>query len=144
MTRPKPAAPDDPRVELVMRTFSRGSRDDFGWLADATHPDGLADWSRSRGPYRGIYRGRDEVLGFFRGTREAWEDVEYFHDEMLDAGQDRIIRVGGMRARGKGSGVAVEAAGAQLFEFKDGLIWRVTLYQSKEEAVAAVEPDSPT
>jgi hypothetical protein len=43
-----------------------------------------------------------------------------------------------MRARGHASGIEIEASGAQVFEFRDGLLWRATMYQSKEEALAAV------
>jgi ketosteroid isomerase-like protein len=137
MAGPSPAAPDDPRVELILRVYSAASAEQVDEYLDTTHPDGVADWSRSRGPYMGVYRGRDEVVRFFAAVREAWGEFEYFHDELIDAGPDRIVRVGGMRARGRGSGIPIQATGAQLFEFKDGLIWRVTLYQDRAEALAA-------
>jgi ketosteroid isomerase-like protein len=137
MARPSPAAPGDPRVELILRLYSAASAEELDRYLETTHPDGVADWSRSRGPYKGVYRGRDEVLRFFSAIREAWGEFEYFHDELIDAGPERIVRVGGIRARGRGSGIQIEASGAQLFEFKDGLIWRVTLYQDRAEALAA-------
>jgi ketosteroid isomerase-like protein len=106
-------------------------------MLDDLHPDGVADWSRSRGPFRGVYRGRQEVLAFFAEVDEAWDEVEYFHTELIPIGE-RVVRVGGMRARGRGSGVEIEASGAQVFEFRDGMVWRVTLYQDRDEALAAV------
>jgi hypothetical protein len=126
MAGPSPAAPDDPRVQLILRVYSAASAEQVDEYLDTTHPDGVADWSRSRGPYKGVYRGRDEVVRFFAAVREAWGEFEYFHDELIDAGP------GGGEAESRS-----RPQGAQLFEFKDGLIWRVTLYQDRAEALAA-------
>jgi hypothetical protein len=41
-----------------------------------------------------------------------------------------------MRARGRGSGVEVEGHGAQLWTARDGLLARMRLFQSREEADA--------
>ena len=43
-----------------------------------------------------------------------------------------------VRARGKGSGVTVEADGAGVWRVRDGKIAYAKLYQSKAEALAAV------
>ena len=47
------------------------------------------------------------------------------------------MRVGGIRGKGRASGVEISGKGAQIFEFADRLVKRVTLYQTKEEALAA-------
>ena len=113
---------------MVRALYELASRQDLEKIALDLHPDVAADWSRSRGPFKGVYRGREDVLALFAEIADAWEEVEYFHDELI-ATSDRVVRIGGMRARGRGSGVEIEARGAQVFEFKDGLIWRATMYQ---------------
>ncbi len=130
----------DSRVELIKAFYDAGGRGDFdaGW--EMVHPDVIFDWSRSRGPQQGVYRGREEARRFLETIEEAWTELEWFHTELIPCKRG-IIRVGGMRAKGRASGVAIEAAGAQLIEVDGGRISRVTLYQSKEEALAAVEPD---
>jgi hypothetical protein len=44
-----------------------------------------------------------------------------------------------LQGKGKGSGVEVDAYGAQLWTLRDGRVVRVKGYQSKDEALGAVE-----
>jgi hypothetical protein len=65
---------------------------------------------------------------------EAWSDVEWFANEYVDAG-DTVIRIGGIRVLGRGSGIEIDAAGAQVWEFRDGIAVAVRQCQSKEQAL---------
>jgi hypothetical protein len=125
------------RIELVKAIFAAGVRDEVESVLDSVDPEVVADWSRSRGPMAGMYSGRQSVVDFFAEALDVWDQIEYFHDEFIPVGEDKLVRVGGIHAKGLGSGVEVRASGANLFEFRDGLLARVTLYQSKEEALAA-------
>jgi ketosteroid isomerase-like protein len=98
--------------------------------------DFVADWSASLAPESGVFRGRDEVRRAFASSSESWSEFEYFEDEIVDAG-DQVVRVGGVQARGKGSGAEVTAHGAQLWTFRQGTPLSVRLYQSKGEALEA-------
>ena len=49
-----------------------------------------------------------------------------------------MIVVNRVRMRGRGSGVEVEATGAQVWTIRDGKFQRAKLYQSKAEALEAV------
>jgi ketosteroid isomerase-like protein len=131
------ASDTEAQIELIKRIFAAGARHELDEILELAQPDVVADWSRSRGPFSGVYRGREAVRDFFAGVVEVWTDLEYFHDEFIPV-ENCMVRVGGMRARGHGSGVEISARGAQVFEFEDGLLARVTLYQSKREALAAV------
>ena len=55
----------------------------------------------------------------------------------MDPAGERLVRVGGIRGKGRASGVEISGKGAQIFEFADRLVKRFTLYQTKEEALAA-------
>jgi hypothetical protein len=101
------------------------------------HPEIALDWSRSRGPYQGIYKGHEGAGEFVSEAITVFRDVEYFTEEWIPAGK-RLVRVGGIRGVGRGSGVEISGRGAQIFEFADGLVKRVTLFQSRDEALAAV------
>jgi ketosteroid isomerase-like protein len=93
------------------------------------------DFTRSRNPdIRGIYRGRDELRRILVRLLEPWEEFELFSEEYIEVG-DTVIRVGGFRARGKGSGVVVEGRGAQIHEFRDGRMVALRQCQSKEQAL---------
>ena len=121
-------------VRAIWDAVNRGDLDEaFEYAPD----DFVADWSGSEAPESGIYRGREAVKERFARTTEAWSEMEYFETEIIDAG-DQVVRAGGVRARGKGSGAEVTALGAQVWTFREGSPVSVRLYQSKEEALEAV------
>jgi ketosteroid isomerase-like protein len=121
-------------VRAVWDAIARGDLDE----AAALIPEHFVfDNTNSEGPDGQVFSGRESIKAFIAGNQEVWDDLEIFELECIDAG-DQVIRVGGMRGRGKGSGVPVEAVGAQVVEFKDGVPVSARLYQSKEEALAAI------
>ena len=121
-------------VRAIWDAVNRGDLDEaFEYAPD----DFVADWSGSEAPESGIYRGREAVKERFARTTEAWSEMEYFETEIIDAG-DQVVRVGGVRARGKGSGAEVTAQGAQVWTFREGSPVSVRLFQSREEALEAV------
>jgi ketosteroid isomerase-like protein len=126
----------DPRAEIAEHLYGAISAGDLDEAVRWAHPEIVLDWTRSRGPYKGMYEGHEGAREFVDEAITAFRDVEYFTDEWLTAGE-RLIRVGGIRAVGRSSGVEIEGHGAQIFEFADGLVKRVTLFQTKEEALAA-------
>jgi ketosteroid isomerase-like protein len=123
-------------VATIRAVFEALNRGDLDGAVAHLPADFVADWSASLAPESGIYRGRDEVRRVFEWSTESWSGFEYFEDEIVDAG-DQVVRVGGVRARGKGSGAEVMAHGAQLWTFRQGGPVSVRLYQSKDEALEA-------
>jgi ketosteroid isomerase-like protein len=126
------------RIEQIRAVFAAGARDELDEVLEAVHPDVVADWTRSRGPGRGLYQGRESVREFFATVLEVFDELEYFHDEFIPVDGDKVIRVGGFHGRGHSSGVEVTGRGAQVFEFSGDQLIRATLYQDKGEALAAV------
>ena len=66
----------------------------------------------------------------------AWEEWSLDPEEYID-GDDRVIVVAKMHARGRGSGVEVDRQDALLYELRDGLIVRIDYFNNKSEALAA-------
>jgi ketosteroid isomerase-like protein len=122
-------------VETVRRFFELVTQRALDDLAAIVPADFELDLSRSRGLNRGVYRG-EQALQTLRDLTEAFADYEFFEAEMIDAG-DTVVRVGGMRGRGKGSGVEVEAGGAGVWRFRDGSPISFTLFQSRADALEA-------
>lgn len=121
-------------VRAIWDALNRGDLDEV----DARLPDDfVVDWGASEAPEAGLYRGRETVRQLFERSQEPWSEVEYFETEIIDAG-NQVVRVGGLRAKGKGSGAEVEAHGAQVWTFREGIPVSVRLYQSKDEALEAV------
>jgi ketosteroid isomerase-like protein len=121
-------------VRAIWEAVNRGDIDEaFKYAPD----DFVADWSSSEAPESGVYRGREAVKERFQRTQEVWSEMEYYETEIIDAG-DQVVRVGGVRATGRGSGAEVAAQGAQVWTFREGTPLSVRLFQSKEEALEAV------
>ena len=105
-------------VEIVRRVYVALSQGDEDTLRDLAAPDFVADFSR-RLVEPGVLRGRDEALAFLDQTREAWDDWPVWEpQELLDA-DDKVVALIRTSARGKGSGVEVEAYVWNLWTFRD-------------------------
>ena len=103
-----------------------------------THEDFQMDWSNSIGPIKGIYRGREQVMEVWQTFREAWDEVQWDPQEIVDLGGERVLVVNRVRMRGRASGAVVEAMGAQVWTARNSRLASVKLFQSKADALKAV------
>ena len=85
----------------------------------------------------GIYRGRSGVREFFEQLlgRETWESIRVEVEEIIEAGDDRVLVGLLAKARGKGSGVPAELHIWQVFWFAEGLITRRQAFWTRQEAL---------
>jgi ketosteroid isomerase-like protein len=125
------------KVAAVHRVVDAINRVDLDGFADTVTDDFEIDFSNSRSPMSGMYRGRDQAREFLRSFLEPWAKLEFVSREVFELDDGRVLQVGGLRSRGHESGVEVEASGATLWTIRDGKAATVKLYQSKEEALAA-------
>ena len=126
-------------VEIVRRFLELIlQRRDFDAAAEFVDDQAEFDWSNSRAPYAGVYRGADEARGMWQLWLGAWEDWETEIVEAIEVDADTVLIATRVKARGKGSGVQVRARGASVWTVRDGKIVKGKLFQSKPEALAAV------
>jgi ketosteroid isomerase-like protein len=129
----------------IVRRVAETWRDDPDAAAALLDEQAVMDWSASRAPYSGVFRGRDEIKGMWRGLSDAWEQFTVEVEEAIEVDPETVLSVTHVRGIGRGSGVSVEAHGAGLWSVRGGKIISGKLYQSKEEAIEAVrarEPDA--
>ena len=69
---------------------------------------------------------------------EAWEQFSPEMEEVQECGPEELITLDVVRARGKGSGIDMEARGAMLWTVREGKIVRAKMFQTKDEALEAV------
>jgi ketosteroid isomerase-like protein len=123
-------------VELARAAIDAFNRGDLEWLLERIDDDFEFDWTRSRGPLAGVYRGPDGLTEFLR---EQWETFESFvmePSEFIDCGR-HVVVPNTVRAQGR-SGIEVSAEANQVFTLgPDGRVARVTMYQELDEALAA-------
>jgi ketosteroid isomerase-like protein len=125
-------------VEVVRRSnaaFNRGDRDEA--FADY-HPDvELRDLQHAPDAAE-LVRGIAAVYVIWDQWNAAFHEFTAEIEECVDAGEF-VVAVVRWRATGGASGLAVDQRTADLYEFEDGSIVRVTLgYLDKRAALEAV------
>jgi ketosteroid isomerase-like protein len=124
-------------LEVVRKVYGFSGRDPEAIL-EFIDAEAVLDWTASRGPYSGIYRGHAEIRRFWQAFLEAWDDWATEILEAIEIDPETLLCVTHVRARGKGSGVLIEAHGAGVWSVRDGKVTRAKLFQSKAEALEAV------
>jgi ketosteroid isomerase-like protein len=92
-------------IRRVYEAFNRGDFDEGLALLD---PEGVIDRSKSVGPDARVYRGHEEVRGFWDEWLRSWADTRWEIDECLERAGGVVV-LGRLFARGIKSGVDVEA-----------------------------------
>ena len=123
--------------EIVHRVFEAVNRGDVDAALESAADEFVMDWSNSIGPAKGVYRGKKRAREFSQSFLDAFEDMRWESEEMIEVDASRLIVVNHVRMRGRGSGVEVDAVGAQLWTIAGGKARSVKLYQSKADALEA-------
>ena len=125
-------------VELVRSTLALFDRGEVEPALERFDENLELDWSRSLGPLNGVYRGRAEVLAFWRAFVEAWDSLAFEIEELTEVADGQVLAVVITRSRGRGSGAGVAARGVQVWTLRGPGGQRITLYQTRDEALAAL------
>ena len=125
-------------VEIAKRvTDSYNRRDVDTVFAELATPD-FEWWPALTKAYEGgCYRGREGAERFAADTRENWEELQSVAEEYHDLG-DRVLLLGRLKGRGKGSGAPVDQPYAAIFDFRGDRTWRFRAYFDRAEALKAV------
>src|SRR3954454_15703718 len=116
-------------VETVHRNIEAWNRRDLtAWLA-SFHPDGEIDWSRSRGPLKGVYRGRGEHEVFWDAFWSTFEDVQVEMHGFTEVGSE-VVSPNTAHLRGR-QGIEVVARSAFVFTLENGQITRQRMFQER-------------
>jgi ketosteroid isomerase-like protein len=92
------AAPTIPRarlvrsqLEVVRRRLDAYNRRDLAALCELSHPHVEVDWSASRGPNAGVYRGIDAMLDFYEDWFSTFREVDVAPERMLADGSSVVV-----------------------------------------------------
>ena len=122
-------------VEIVKRLMDAFNERDLDTFAEITTPD--FEWTTSMTAVEGeIFRGREGIETYFGRMRDAWDEFRALASEFRDLG-DRVLWLGRLEGRGRGSGVPVTAPLDILFDFRGGKISRIRSYLDHGEALRA-------
>jgi len=122
----------------IRRAYAAANRRDFdlvlaGWdpkseyrpSADLTPPD-----------VEPVFYGHDGMRQLWRYWLEAFQDIRWEPEEILDFGQ-KVLVTTEQRGHGSGSGVAVSEPVFQLFTFRGGLVLRQEDFLHRPKALEA-------
>jgi ketosteroid isomerase-like protein len=124
-------------VEVVKRSVEAYRRGDIDACLEEVGDDVELDFSRVRGPDRGVYRGSEGFRELFATFMEAWESITWLSTEYIEAGE-QVVFATRARFHGRGSGIEVEGGGmGAVYTLRDGKIVRYEQFQSKAEALEA-------
>jgi ketosteroid isomerase-like protein len=125
-------------VGLVKHVLDAVNRADVDAVLESFCDDFEFDFSNSRGPLSGVYQGRDGARDFLTSFFEPWASLEFEPEEIIELEGGRMLTVTPFRARGHESGIDVAAKGATVWTLRDGKVAGLTFYQSKDEALEAI------
>jgi ketosteroid isomerase-like protein len=127
-------------VEIVRSAYAAVNERDLEALAEVTARDAVLDWSRSIGPQKGIYRGRDAFARYVAALTDAFERFELSPVDVVVAPGGEIVVRHHVSARGRASGLEIDRVPdvALVWELLDGKVTRTTLYQPHTQALEAV------
>jgi ketosteroid isomerase-like protein len=83
-----------------------------------------------------VFRGHDEYLRMWRYWLDAFRDIRWEPEEILDFG-DRLLVTTQQRGHGSGSGVSVREPVFQLFTLRRGLVVRQEDFLDRSQALEA-------
>jgi ketosteroid isomerase-like protein len=123
-------------VELVRQGFESLREGDYEALMPLIHPDFEMTTPAALAAEPDVYRGPDGVRRYFASFYEAMDRVGFEGEEFIPVG-DRVVVPSVLRTRGRTTGIETEQRLATLWELKDGQAYRVSVYATLDEAMAA-------
>jgi ketosteroid isomerase-like protein len=128
-------------VDIVRRMYDAWLADDYETVystfdpAIRVFPDPEAWWVGMDEEYVG----HDGVRRYMSAVYEAVEDYRPEIEDIVDAGDGRVLTLAIEHGRGRGSGAQVEASKtAHLWSLRDGKAVRLDLFLDRERAAAAL------
>jgi ketosteroid isomerase-like protein len=132
-------------VERAQQAWEALNRQDLPAALEMIHPD--IEWRPALGPGGAegrVYRGRAEYEHWLRTElMEVWDE---FRGENLDIRElpgDRILLLGDLVVKGKGSGIELRTPFGQLAHLRDGLVVRLEAFADHGSAIAAAGITEP-
>jgi ketosteroid isomerase-like protein len=126
---------DSPNVAVVRRAFDAFTLRDVERLVATCSPDVEFDLPTARLARTGQpYHGHEGVRTYMRDAARVWTELRLEAREFHEIG-DLVVAVGRVYAWGEGR--VVDPPSAWVWKLRDGLVLRVTVYESRSEAFVA-------
>jgi len=124
-------------VELARRSFDAFADEGVEGLIRFVHPDFEMTTPPGLAAEPDTYRGQDGMRRYFESFYDVMDDISFEIDEFEDLGTGLVMGVSKLRARGQATGIEVEQEVTQVCEIEGGLIRRIHVFATPDEARAA-------
>jgi ketosteroid isomerase-like protein len=126
-------------TRAMRRAYAAANRRDFDVIRAAHDPEHEYRPSSDLMPpdLEPVFHGHDGYLRLWRYWLDAFEDIRWDPEEMLDLGAKVLVTTQQV-GHGSGSGVAVSKPVFQLFTFRRGLVVRQEDFLDRSKALEAV------
>ena len=119
----------------MQRHLQARNRRDLTTLLALWRSDAEIDWSQSRGPLKGVYRGRRGLEEFWNVLWSTFEESRIETHSITEAGSEVVIS-NTVHFRGR-DGIEVIGRSALVFTLENGQITCLRLFQEPPEALEA-------
>jgi ketosteroid isomerase-like protein len=123
-------------LELVRRGFEAMRDGDPEALMPFIHPEFEVTTPPQLAAEPDTYRGPDGVRRYFESFYEAMDRVSFEAEEFTPVGELVVVDAV-LRTRGRTTGLEAEQRVALVYELKDGKAYRISVYATIDEAMAA-------
>jgi ketosteroid isomerase-like protein len=123
-------------VEIVRLAVDALNRRDLATLDSLWSEEGELR-SRLAASEGRVFRGRQGIRDYYAWLDDAFEDFRSEVEEIIDAGEDRVVALLRFSARGKASGVPLDQRIGMVVSLRGERIARADSYFSPAEALEA-------
>ena len=128
------------KVDIARRAIDAFNRRDVdGLFAELATPDFEYYPAIVRALDGGGYSGPEGVERFAADTSENWAELQVVAEELRDL-DERVLVLGRLKGRGKGSGAPVDQPFVTILDFRGNRIWRSRVYLDRAEGLRAAGP----
>jgi ketosteroid isomerase-like protein len=131
----------DSNVEIVERGFEAFNSRGIDGILPFLDPDFVAITPPELASEPDTYRGHDGIRRWFDSFYEVMDEIRWDARGFRDVG-GRVVAEFTLRARGKTTGLDFGQEAVMVWELRDGLATRLTLYPTLDQALAAIEQES--
>jgi ketosteroid isomerase-like protein len=128
-------------LELVRQGFEAMRDGDPEAIMPFIHPEFEVTTPPQLAAEPDTYRGPDGIRRYFESFYEAMDRVSFVAEEFIPVG-DLVVVESVLHTRGRTTGLEAEQRVALVYELKDGKAYRISVYATVDEAMAAAESRS--
>jgi ketosteroid isomerase-like protein len=129
------ATGDEERLRIGYAAFNHGG---IEAILESLDPK-IHVRERETMPDAATYHGRTGVRTLFTTLLEAFDDVQYEIEEIIDRG-DHTVVVLLQSVRGRGSGISMGARTVHVWEMHEGRPVSLSIFGTREQALASLDP----